>query len=1509
MKIFKDNIELVDLVVSDESYRYRTIMGENALTLTFSLNTFIEIPVGAYADFQDERYTLLVPQNFKKNDSRNFEYTLILESSKSLLGRYKFRDSSTKKLKFSATAKPIEHLEMLVWNLNQRDSGWSVGECIDSTEKLLSFNHTYCDEVLKMIAEAFNTEYEIVGKVISLKKVEYNKSNPLALSYGFGNGFKSGVKRDNFNQSKAIEVLYVQGGEKNIDSTAYGSSELLLPKNQTLVYQGRNYISDENGYSIKRADKPLSTYIEDSLDLSNIYPSRIGVISEVVTVNSEKNFYDIKDSSIPESLNYTDCLVKGETMTIIFQTGMLTGKEFDVSYNHASRKFEIIPQEIDGVTMPGSVFMPVVGDKYVVFGMSLPEAYVCDNTTKTGASWDMFLEAVKYFFDNEDPRFSFTGDLDGIWAKKDWLNIGGKIILGGFCAFTDEQFQNTPVLIRMVGIKDYINDPHYPQIELSNVTVGNTTSSQIKSIPTKDVLIEDSKKDSIRFAKRGFRDAKQTTEMLQSALLNFSSSISPLTVQTMQLIAGDETLQFEFVSGSTSTTSVAHNESYNSATKQFNSSAGVLQHKTLGVTTLSSSHAASELKWWNMTAFVSAVLDDSSKSYYLYAKVSKTANTGVFLLSETAIALESVAGYYHLLMGILNSEHDGDRTYSAMYGYSELTPGRLTVKKVVSPSGNTFFDLENEVIQGNIKFQSGASVESVISDAKSEAVQLASNDATTKANAAKDAAINTASADATNKANTAYANSQAYINSIKSDLQSQIDGNITSWFYDYEPTVSNVPASNWASDSVRDIHIGDLFYWTPKGWAYRYQKISGVYSWTKISDTDVTKALNDAATAQTIANGKRTTFSTQPTTPYLVADLWLNNGDLYSCVTARATGGFVASDWSKAVKYTDDTAVNNLRVGGRNYFLDSTTVRALSLTPAPYCMQSVNFPLNTEMTVSFYARYLSGSWSSLHTEFHGGNRSVNFDIGTDWTYCSVTMSTLTIGDWYLWLTGSTAVVEIKNIMIEVGNRASDWSPAPEDVAAGISSAQSTATNANGVANSAASVAATAQSTANTAVTSVNNIKVGGRNLLKDSFMVNGGVLSAGIRSNGGGISLTVDNSILYNGNPTLRVVGGYGFYMAHYPKIQSGVDYTVSMMIKADSAYSGNDIIPLHIQVPSGSHYYESIGAYDMQLTTGWKQIWKTFKSTADHDTDMTIYLYGYSASCNVAWIKLELGNKPTDWTEAPEDTQASINAAMAKAQEADYLKQAFSGSTEVNGGVVATNVMLMKDANGVITGGQSGLSTDNVLLFGGGTYQKAIESATNPSVIPVIIRKDGSWGFLGGKFRGTSNNKLIISLDNFKLNDSGDVDILGRLIPKISKHSLSGGGTTFNYTENSCNIRINRVDATPSKTVNLTFPYNNVADGTELSIVINNGRYDEFMHFAVTTTLTLNSNVIFLKPNGSASNQIIIPAGNVAIIRGVYNYDFYMNLGESSIQEVNPSGFMNSTPIFILSSLVISPI
>ena len=704
---------VLDVEVDDNSYRNRVIMGDHSLTLYYSLPEHVEIPVGAYCEFQGEKFTLERPENFKMKHKRLFEYTVIFEAPEAKAKIWKFRNPVDGRLKFSLTAKPIEHLQMFVDNMNRRDTGWTVGDCVDGVETLIAYDHDFCIAALQKQASQFNTEYEFVGKRVSLKKVEYNKSAPLPLSYGRGNGFKSGVGRSNTGDTPPIEILFVQGGTDNIDPSKYGSSELKLPAGQTLAYDGehfeneagfvkanaRNYVVDESGLSIRRYDKQLSSLAEDSLDCSEIYPKRVGTVSSVVVVDAGNNFYDIIDTGIPSTLNYEECLIEGETMTIIFQSGMLAGREFEVKYYHeavknkAARRFEIVPAELDGQTMPNATFAPKAGDKYAVFKCMLPDSYIRDDETKTGASWDMFRAAVKYLFDNEEQKFTFTGELDGIWSKKDWLNIGGRIKLGGYILFSDEQFQKDGVLVRITGVKDYINKPYSPVIELSNTTVSGGVSSTLNELKSEGVVMEDLHRASIQFTKRRFRDAKETISMLEDALLeNFTNSINPIAVQTMSMLVGDESLQFRFVNSKTNPVQVAHSITYDIEAKQLSAEAGIIQHMTLGIASISSAHKASEYKYWNMSAYTSGRLDDGSKKYYLYAKVSRTAQTGSFILSETAIKMEAVSGFYHLLVGVLNSEYDGVRSFVTLYGFSEVLPGRVTTDRVVSGDGNSFFD-------------------------------------------------------------------------------------------------------------------------------------------------------------------------------------------------------------------------------------------------------------------------------------------------------------------------------------------------------------------------------------------------------------------------------------------------------------------------------------------------------------------------------------------------------------------------------------------------------------------------------------------------------------------------------------------------------------------------------------------------------------------------------------------------------------------------------------------------
>ena len=164
---------------------------------------------------------------------------------------------------------------------------------------------------------------------------------------------------------------------------------------------------------------------------------------------------------------------------------------------------------------------------------------------------------------------------------------------------------------------------------------------------------------------------------------------------------------------------------------------------------------------------------------------------------------------------------------------------------------------------------------------------------------------------------------------VIADLQNQVDGAIETWFYEGVPTLKNAPASSWTTDKDKDTHLGDLYYDNKTGKAYRFAKDGNTYKWTVITDTDIAKALSDASKAQETADGKMKVFSTQPIPPYQLGDIWVNatyptDGSTYKneilrCQTAKTKGSsFAIADWTKASKYTDDSALNTFKEEYKN---------------------------------------------------------------------------------------------------------------------------------------------------------------------------------------------------------------------------------------------------------------------------------------------------------------------------------------------------------------------------------------------------------------------------------------------------------------------------------------------------------------------------------------------------------------------------------------------------------------
>lgn len=718
--------------VDDNSYRLRELMSNHRVVIYVSDVDKIDFKVGCYLDYQGIRYTIRKQSSVTKQNNRYLSYEVVFDAPEIVVtNKRTVRHISTHKLKFPFTGTPKDHAQLIVDNLNAIDSGWSVGECIEAPHTLISYNHTKCWDALLMIKDAFNTEFEFVGKTLNIRKVEYNKDYPLELAYGLGNGLKSGIKCEPVDSIVPIEILAVQGGSKNIDFSKYGESELLLPKGQQISFDGtkfedeegynpdyaRRYKVDADGLTIQRADKELVTFEDGSTDLSNIYPSRVG---EVTGVEVQSNgFYDFFDTTIPENLNFADYRIGGEKATIIFQSGMLSGRTFDLvqtenaltGYKHSERRFMLVSGEQDGQTMPSGVFVPEIGDKYAVFGVMLPDAYIRDDASKSGASWDMFREAVRVLYQKEQLNLAFTAVLDNNFTLKNWINIGGKIKLGGYIRISDEQLIDSSeieeleesLVIRQTRIEDRIYAPYTPKVTLAN-GIAATYYSDFLKIPENEALAENNNRETVNFVKRGFRQSAETLEKLNESLLDFEAGIKPSTIQTMMALFGDESLQFRYVNNKINPSAVPSGIKFNATSKQMECPVGIIQHMTLGITSISSTHPISEYKFWDVQPYESAVLDKPKTSYFLYLRVSQTNYAdATYFMSENAIKMDAESGYYHLLVGILNSEDDnGNRSFAELFGLTEILPGRITTDRIVSSDGLGFWDfVANAFKMGN----------------------------------------------------------------------------------------------------------------------------------------------------------------------------------------------------------------------------------------------------------------------------------------------------------------------------------------------------------------------------------------------------------------------------------------------------------------------------------------------------------------------------------------------------------------------------------------------------------------------------------------------------------------------------------------------------------------------------------------------------------------------------------------------------------------------------------------
>ena len=281
------------------------------------------------------------------------------------------------------------------------------------------------------------------------------------------------------------------------------------------------------------------------------------------------------------------------------------------------------------------------------------------------------------------------------------------------------------------------------------------------------------------------------------------------------------------------------------------------------------------------------VLLDGSTIYYLHDKPTMKESKNVIKLTAEVIGFSIDGGKTYPYGFTITGEMVARLLYTEGINADYINTGALTVK---DKSENIIFYADMET--GTVKI---------------------SGDNVTIGGKTAPEAISDAVKESKNYADGKVSDFAETVTKSVSDLQNQIDGQIETFYYDYEPNLKNIPASDWTTEDDKKKHEGDLFYWKSKGYAYRFFKDGDTWKWQLVQDTDVTKALQTASFAQSTANSKCRVFLTQPTPPYDTGDMWNQgqNGDILTCVVARADGAsYVETDWQKLNKYTNDETAN-----------------------------------------------------------------------------------------------------------------------------------------------------------------------------------------------------------------------------------------------------------------------------------------------------------------------------------------------------------------------------------------------------------------------------------------------------------------------------------------------------------------------------------------------------------------------------------------------------------------------
>ena len=839
------------------------LLSDDVVSITVSSALPLDLDIGCVLILYGKPYKLNQLPEPAKEGERRYTYELRFEGLQYDLidVHYHLPEDAYGETYYSDLAG---HLQVLMWNINRIFPGkWVLGTYPENTEyKNITNSGKNCLQVAQELCSDYGVEFEITtdGTTYTLNiKEKVGITHTFTLRYGRGKGLYR-LERKNVNNAGIVTRLYVYGGTENLGRN-YGHTRLCLPGTTRLT----SYIEDEAAialYGVKEGEK---TY--------DIKPQHIGTVTalgEDVITFADSTMFDLnaKDAD-GKSTKY---LIDGTSAKIKFESGGLAGYEFDLhSYDHATKTFVINKfQDENGSVFPSetsAAFQIAVGDKYSISDIQLPDEYIDE------AEEELEEEGSKYLPTVSQPQVSYKLELtEGFFTSLFGDEVETDILhVGDFIPIEDEQI-GVNKAVRITQIERDLLKPHSYDITLSDTITKTTTVRVWNELQEINEVIQINKLADPAKARRRWKATQELLNMVFDPEGDYySEKIKPLSIETQMLSVGAKSTQFTLQN-------ITFQPNYGGNANTLYVSNGLLVHYAID---------PDGLKYWVLEGATYSGLT-SGTAYYIYAKCPTNGTAGNIILSETAKAVDSEAGYYNFLIGVLNSvvtDEGGKnpgRLVSLTYGSSTINGRFIRTGRIESNAGSCYFDLDNNEIGGVIKFVKNDGSTGNVSDVDDKADEV------------KDYINNT-------------------LPGILNEMQSQLDGQIEQFFYEYDPTTSNAPAKDWTTTQLKEEHLGDLFYNTATGKVFRWVKNGNVYSWQELQDSEVAQALALANDALALAGTKRRIFVSTPTTPYDVGDLWVqgSTGDIMRCRTARASGNYNAADWVKACKYTDDSGLTN----------------------------------------------------------------------------------------------------------------------------------------------------------------------------------------------------------------------------------------------------------------------------------------------------------------------------------------------------------------------------------------------------------------------------------------------------------------------------------------------------------------------------------------------------------------------------------------------------------------------